>query len=361
MYKVCAFFARTGNCRSGDNCQFQHDLVGIQFQQRAHEGGIKSMGMIEGPRLITGGNDSTVKVWNLSTECSNEMTKATKGPVPEIQVNGTTIMWSVDEPLEGDGPGVPVGVTYLFDAASGNTLPLTRAADTPYTHPQEIRSIQVVVNEGVLYVVTGGGEGIILVWRFDAATSTFVQLSRCEGHTRAVMALIMHDKFIWSGSADRTLRVWDITNGALVGSIAAAPGNPNGHSDIVSCMDRIPALASDGEPYIVSGSVDQTVKLWKTDGSFIHSCSNGQSVTALKFCENLGSLQTIIVGLSDGSITIRSCVSMGILFNLEHTICNTKCIWAIIPLGHNCFATGGDDGQLLVWRVFQDQIPDTSA
>ena len=247
--------------------------------------------MTEGPRIITGGSDSTVKVWNLTNDCANELTKETKGPVAEIQVNGSTIMWSVDETLAGDGPGIPVGVTQLFDAASGNTLPLTRSPETPYTHPQEIRSIQMVVNEGVLYVVTGGGEGIILVWKFDGTTNTFSQLFRLERHTRAIMALVMHNQFIWSGSADRTLRVWDITTGAQVGSIAAAPGNPNGHSDTISCLDRIPALASDGEAYIISGSVDTTVKLWKTDGSFIHSCSHTNKVTALKFCENLGSLQ----------------------------------------------------------------------
>ena len=73
------------------------------------------------------------------------------------------------------------------------------------------------------------------------------------------------------------------------------------------------------------------------------------------------SMQTIIVGLVDGNIVVRSCVSMGILFNLEHTICNTLCVWAITPLGHNCFATGGDDGQLIVWRVLQEQIPDQLA
>ena len=50
--------------------------------------------MPDGPRLITGSTDKTVKVWNLTHDPpSQEMSKETAGVVGDIEVDGTTIMW----------------------------------------------------------------------------------------------------------------------------------------------------------------------------------------------------------------------------------------------------------------------------
>lgn len=57
------------------------------------------------------------------------------------------------------------------------------------------------------------------------------------------------------------------------------------------------------------------------------------------------------MGLLDGGIVVRSCVTMNILFVLDNSICHTKAVWAITSLGQSCFATGGDDGNLVAWRV----------
>lgn len=59
----------------------------------------------------------------------------------------------------------------------------------------------------------------------------------------------------------------------------------------------------------------------------------------------------LLVGLLDGSIVARSCASMNILFVLDASICRTKAVWSITNLGQSCFATGGDDGNLIVWKV----------
>jgi hypothetical protein len=62
-------------------------------------------------------------------------------------------------------------------------------------------------------------------------------------------------------------------------------------------------------------------------------------------------VQTLLVGLLEGSVVVRSGVSMKILFIVDHSWLPSKAIWSIVDLGRSCFCTGSDDGNLVVWRV----------
>lgn len=59
----------------------------------------------------------------------------------------------------------------------------------------------------------------------------------------------------------------------------------------------------------------------------------------------------LIIGLLDGNIVLRSCITLKILFVVDSGICFTKAIWSIASLGQSCFATGTDDGNVIVWRI----------
>ena len=59
----------------------------------------------------------------------------------------------------------------------------------------------------------------------------------------------------------------------------------------------------------------------------------------------------LLIGLLEGTIVVRSCQSMKILFMLDQSICHTKAIWSIVDLGQSCFGTGSDDGNIVVWKV----------
>ena len=314
-------------------------------------------------RVITGSEEPVVKVWNLTTDPpSADMALNTAGGVTKVEVNGPTIMWATEEPLPGDGPGVPVGMVHLLDIASQNTLPIKRSNEMPYTHPQPVRSIAIGASGSVPYVVTAGTEGSIMAWRFE--NGQFVKLSHCEGHIRAVTCLLIHNDVVWSGSGDRTLRVWDISTGMNVGTISAAPGNPNGHADAVSCLASIPAsAASGGESYVVSGSIDGDTKLWKSDGSFVYTCNNGAGVTSMCYFQDaLGGVPSLIIGLFDSRIVIRSCSTMALLLTLDSSIslCNGS-VWSVVDLGgQSCFASGGDDGKVIMWQV-QSALNDVSS
>jgi hypothetical protein len=52
-----------------------------------------------------------------------------KGPVHCIEISGNDMMWSDDEPIEGDLPGVPVGVVHLLNQTNMSTIPIKVSTD----------------------------------------------------------------------------------------------------------------------------------------------------------------------------------------------------------------------------------------
>ncbi len=114
-----------------------HKMIVVAFTIQAHSSPIKTVGVLnlpEGPKLLTGSTDATVKVdvhkcnkiyiaelfsaqvWNLQTDVpTQDVAIPATGKVEHIEVSGSTIMWSVDEPLNKDQPDLTVGMVYLFN------------------------------------------------------------------------------------------------------------------------------------------------------------------------------------------------------------------------------------------------------
>ena len=111
---ICSYHARNQSCTYGDKCRHIH-MVSVVSQVQAHEQPIKSMGVLsDGPRILTGSADCTVKVWNVANmvqpeaaiyscggQASVQQPPATAGLVKHIVCAGSSIMWSADEPQLG--------------------------------------------------------------------------------------------------------------------------------------------------------------------------------------------------------------------------------------------------------------------
>lgn len=141
------------------------------------------------------------------------------------------------------------------------------------------------VSPGEMGVITAGGEGLIRTWAYNQTTNSFVPASVLEGHTRGVTCLLVQGNMLWSGSMDRTLRVWDMSTGNCVGVCTSAQG---GHTEPITCLDSI---MFENQAYVVSGSMDTHVKVWNTSGSVEYSGSQDEVVTALKGCADVAGMR----------------------------------------------------------------------
>lgn len=100
------------------------------------------------------------------------------------------------------------------------------------------------------YVITGADDKMIRV--YDAHNERFV--TQLSGHDGGVWALKYDtDGILVSGSTDRSVRVWNIELGKCTHIF-------RGHTSTVRCLDII---EHQGQKFIVTGSRDHTLHVWK--------------------------------------------------------------------------------------------------
>ena len=75
-------------------------------------------------------------------------------------------------------------------------------------------------------------------------------MTQCIGHTHNVNCLKRNEEIVISGSTDNTVKVWDLRSSVCERTLV-------GHTSPVMCLDF------DVDAYrLVSGSYDKTIRVW---------------------------------------------------------------------------------------------------
>ncbi len=132
-------------------------------------------------------------------------------------------------PLPFPSPGEKLGVLRVLSGHNDSVLCLALSADGQK-------------------LVSGSADRTIKVWNL----ATDQEVYSLEAHADGVwgVALSANGRILVSGSRDQTIKVWDFSTGQKIGSLT-------GHTDYVTSV----AISGDGR-ILVSGSFDQSVKVW---------------------------------------------------------------------------------------------------
>jgi len=134
-----------------------------------------------------------------------------------------------------------------------------------------------VSEDGLLFA--GTQDGTILEWKFNPITNFFEPAASLSGHSGPVITLLFIGNHLYSGSTDKSIRIWDIGSGQCLQTL-------EGHSDVV--MDLLC-----WEQFLLSCSLDGTIRVWavnaagQLDTTFTHPEDEGQAEPrngALKMC-----------------------------------------------------------------------------
>jgi WD40 repeat protein len=132
------------------------------------------------------------------------------------------------------------GIVKLWNVAQG------RLTKTLKGHEGMTQSVAFSAN-GKL-VASSGKDNSIKIW--DRVEGTVIHTMPGTSEANALM-FSENSQNLLSGNSDCNIKVWQTSNGQLV-------GNLTGHSDLVHSID----LSLDRK-YLVSGSADKTLKIWK--------------------------------------------------------------------------------------------------
>ncbi len=238
---------------------------------KGHSDSVGSVNMLPNGHVISGSQDSTLKVWDIDkgTCLSTLQGHSSWVTCAAVLPNGQVISGSGDKTLK------------VWDIAAGTCL------NTLQGHSHTVCSIAVLPNGDV---VSGSYDQTLKVW--DLAKGTC--LSTLRGHSSHVSCVAaLPNGHVVSGSNDFTLKVWDIAKGTCLSTL-------QGHSNPVSCVAVLP------NGHVISGSQDSTLKVWdiakgtcltlKGHDNVIWSITvlaNGQVIsgskdTTLKVWQNIG-------------------------------------------------------------------------
>ncbi|EPS62240.1 hypothetical protein M569_12551, partial [Genlisea aurea] len=261
------------------------------FKQKivAHEGGCGAIAFEHGSsKLISGGQDKAVKIWDTATGSSTQTLHGCLGSV-------------LDLCLTHDSKSViaasSANTLYVWDVASG------RIRHTLTGHMEKVCTVDAS-RISSRNAVSAAYDRTIKIWDLQKGYCASTLL--CHSNCNAVR-FSMDGKTVFSGHVDGNLRLWDIENGRILSEVAAhssavtslsisrngnlilSSGRDNqhkifdvrtvemcstvkGNGRVASNWSRSCMSPDDG--YVLGGSVDGDVNVW--------SVSSGKMVSTMK-------------------------------------------------------------------------------
>ncbi|KAL5212985.1 hypothetical protein ABZP36_023832 [Zizania latifolia] len=315
--RPCRFFL-AGDCSYGEKCRYPHtycmsDSITLLTPLQGHEKVVTGIALPTGSdKLYSGSKDGTVRMWDCQTgQCAGVINMGceigcmiSEGPWLFVGIPDAVKVWNMQTQAEMTLTG-PTGQVYAL--AVGNEL---------------------------LFAATQDGR--ILAWRFSAATNGFEPAASLVGHQLAVVSLVVGAMRLYSGSMDKTIRVWDLATLQCIQTLS----DHTGVVMSVLCWDQ----------FLLSCSLDQTIKVWAATESgslevtYTHKEEHG--AIALSGMPDAQSKPVLLCSLNNNTAHLYDLPS----FSDRGRIFSKQEIRAIQIGPGGLFFTGDGTGELKVWQ-----------
>jgi WD40 repeat protein len=198
------------------------------------------------------------------------------------------------------------------------------------------------------FLVSASLDGALRVWDTQSGSRRHVLAVRwmeeddaplrpvSPGHWAAVHACAVSPdgRLIVSGSSDQTLKIWDALTGAEIATLT-------GHTAAVKDC----AFSPDGG-FVVSASADRTLRLWRAGSWTEHAVLTGHT-RAVNACVFSPDSACIVSASTDGTLKLWDAVDGAECLSLSgHTDWVNDC--AVLPDG-SCVVSCSSDGSLKIW------------
>ncbi|KAK9882421.1 hypothetical protein WA026_020942 [Henosepilachna vigintioctopunctata] len=261
-----------------------------------------------GNRIVSGSDDNTLKVWNVSTgKCLRTLVGHTGG-VWSSQMSGTTIIsGSTDRTLK------------VWDIETGV------CKHTLCGHTSTVRCMHLHGHK----VVSGSRDATLRVWDIETGAC----LNVLVGHMAAVRCVQYDGKLVVSGAYDYTVKVWNAEKAECLHTL-------QGHTN------RVYSLQFDGV-HVVSGSLDTSIRVWEVEtGACKHTLMGHQSLTSGMELRN----NILVSGNADSTVKVWDIVTGQCLQTLSGNFKHQSAV-TCLQFNNRFVITSSDDGTVKLWDV----------
>jgi WD40 repeat protein len=213
------------------------DLIDILHK---HNGIVRCVAFTpDGRMLATGGDDRKILFWDL-------MLRQVSMTLSLDDTAAHSLAMSEDGQILVTGSYRKIKVWRLVQQL-GFTNCEAQLVHTLVGHAHIVRSL--ALSHDGKYLVSSSRDKTIKIWNLH----TGELLHTLKGHTDGVYAIALSpdNQIIASGSADKTVRLWHLKTGELLGTFS-------GHANTVTAL----TFTASGE-ILVSASLDKTIKIWQ--------------------------------------------------------------------------------------------------
>jgi GTPase SAR1 family protein len=186
-------------------------------------------------------------------------------------------------------------------------------------------------------IVSGSADKTVQLWELDSGRC----LATLKGHTRTVygVAVTPDSQRVVSGSLDKTVRVWGLDSGRCLATL-------EGHTDLVFGV----AVTPDGRR-IISGSDDKTMRVWGLDSGRCLATLKGH-IDCVRGVAMTPDGRLIVSSSDDKTVRVWELDSGRCLATLEgHTGAMSGVV--VTPDGRRIIS-GSDDKTVRVWELLPD-------
>ncbi|XP_019185952.1 PREDICTED: protein will die slowly-like [Ipomoea nil] len=193
--------------------------------------------------IYSGSWDKTLKVWRISDLKCLESIKA-----HDDAINGLVASKGVVYSSSADGK------IKAWGKEGKNMVSLKGVLEG---HRENVSMNGVVVSGDGSLVYGARSDGYVMGWLRNGDSEKWKKVCEVKAHEMAVLSLCVMGEFLCSGSADKSIRVWKKgMNGGLVNV-----GVINGHEGAVRCLQASPVSVGGGF-MVYSGSLDRSLRVW---------------------------------------------------------------------------------------------------
>ena len=278
------------------------------FQSEGHSDSVTCIALIPDGRVVSGSNDSTVRVWDAVTGQCLQTLRGHEDIITCVAVfpDGRVVSGSDDRILR------------MWDVTTGKCM------QTLQGHKSGISCVTVLPDG---QVVSGAWDNTLRVW--DGSTGQCLQTF--QGHKSGISCVAVLPDGVVSGSRDNTLRVWDGSTGQCLQTF-------QGHERGITCV----AVLSNGR--VVSGSYDSTLRVWDpASGQCLQTLQGHElPITCVSVLPN----GRVISGSDDGTLRVWDPASGQCLQTLQGHERGITCV-SVLPDGR--VVSGLWDNTLRVW------------